>query len=75
VNLGNPVEMTVADIALVILRLTESSSRIEHKPLPVDDPKVRRPDIGRAQSLLAWNPQVALEEGLRSTIECFRELI
>jgi len=73
VNLGNPVEMTVVDIALVILRLTGSSSRIEHKPLPVDDPRMRRPDIGRAQSLLAWTPQVELEEGLRSTIQYFRE--
>jgi dTDP-glucose 4,6-dehydratase len=73
VNLGNPVEMTVAEIAQVIVRLTESSSRIEHKPLPVDDPKVRRPDIGRAQNLLGWTPQVELEEGLRRTIQYFRK--
>ena len=73
VNLGNPVEMTVADIALVILRLTGSSSRIEHMTLPVDDPKVRRPDISRAQRLLDWNPQVRLEDGLRNTIQYFRD--
>jgi len=73
VNLGNPVEMTVADIARMILRLTGSSSRIVHKPLPVDDPKVRRPDIARAQNLLCWIPQVSLEDGLRKTIEHFRQ--
>jgi len=73
VNLGNPVEMTVADIAQVIRRLTGSSSPIEHKPLPVDDPKVRRPDISRAQGMLGWTPHVGLEEGLRSTIKYFRE--
>lgn len=73
VNLGNPLEMSVADIAQVILRLTGSSSRIEHKPLPVDDPKVRRPDIARAQRLLGWTPQVSLEDGLSSTIQYFRE--
>ena len=73
VNLGNPMEMTVADIAQVVLRLTGSSSSIEHKPLPVDDPRVRRPDIGRAQRLLGWSPLVSLEEGLGNTIRCFRE--
>jgi dTDP-glucose 4,6-dehydratase len=73
VNLGNPVEMTVSDIAQVILRLTGSSSRIEHQPLPVDDPKVRRPDIARAQKLLGWTPQVSLEQGLRNTIKYLRE--
>jgi nucleoside-diphosphate-sugar epimerase len=75
VNLGNPVEMTVADIARVILRLTGSSSHIEHKLLPVDDPKVRRPDIARAQRLLDWSPQVALEEGLCNTIRYFRDTV
>jgi dTDP-glucose 4,6-dehydratase len=73
VNLGNPVELTVAGIAQVILRLTGSSSRIEHMALPVDDPKMRRPDIGRARSLLGWIPQVGLEEGLRHTIQYFRD--
>ena len=73
INLGNPVELTVAGIAQVILRLTGSSSRIQHMPLPVDDPKMRRPDIGRAQSLLGWIPQVSLEEGLRHTIQYFRD--
>jgi dTDP-glucose 4,6-dehydratase len=73
VNLGNPVEMTVADIARIILQLTGSLSHIEQKPLPVDDPKVRRPDIARAHSLLAWTPQIELEEGLLRTIQYFRE--
>jgi dTDP-glucose 4,6-dehydratase len=74
VNLGNSAEMTVADIAQVILRLTGSRSSIEHQPLPVDDPKVRRPDITRAQSLLGWTPRVGLEEGLVSTISHFRQV-
>jgi dTDP-glucose 4,6-dehydratase len=73
VNLGNPAEMTIADIAQVILRLTASRSNIERKPLPVDDPKVRRPDIGRAQKLLRWTPRVSLEDGLCNTIQHFRE--
>ena len=75
VNLGNPLETTVADIARAILRLTESSSRIEHRPLPVDDPRMRQPDISRARRLLGWMPQVSLEEGLRNTIQYFRDTL
>jgi dTDP-glucose 4,6-dehydratase len=75
VNLGNPLEMTVAEIARVILRLTGSSSRIEHRPLPVDDPRMRQPDISRARRLLGWMPQVSLEEGLRNTIQYFRDTL
>lgn len=75
VNLGNPAEMTVADIAQVILRLTGSCSRIEHKPLPADDPKVRRPDITRAKRLLTWSPEVSLEDGLVETIDYFRGVV
>ena len=72
VNLGNPDEMTVAGIAEQIIRLTGSSSRIVHEPLPVDDPKVRQPDIGRARKVLDWEPRVSLAEGLTETIAWFR---
>ena len=72
VNIGNPHELTVMEIARKVLSLTASSSKIVHEPLPQDDPKVRRPDITRAQKLLGWNPTIALEEGLRRTIDYFR---
>ena len=75
VNIGNPTEMTIAQIAKEIIRLTESSSRIVYHDLPVDDPKVRQPDITRARKLLQWEPQVSLVEGLTRTIEYFREKI
>lgn len=73
VNLGNPSEMTVLGLARAIIDATGSPSRIVHKPLPVDDPKVRQPDITRARAELGWEPIVPLEEGLRSTIAYFRE--
>lgn len=75
VNIGNPHELTVMDIARLVLMLTGSESRIEHKPLPVDDPKVRRPDIRRAKTLLRWEPRVSLEDGLSKTIEHFRKVV
>jgi dTDP-glucose 4,6-dehydratase len=75
VNIGNPRELTVKQIAELVLKLTGSSSKIEHKPLPADDPKVRRPDIRRAKMLLEWEPQVELEDGLRKTIEYFRQIV
>jgi dTDP-glucose 4,6-dehydratase len=74
VNLGNPTEMSIVETAALILRLTRSSSRIAHHPLPVDDPKCRRPDISRARRLLTWEPCVSLEEGLDRTIHYFRSL-
>jgi dTDP-glucose 4,6-dehydratase len=74
VNLGNPGEFTVRELADLVLRLTGSSSPIVFQPLPVDDPKQRRPDITRARRLLGWEPAVKLEDGLRRTIEHFREL-
>jgi dTDP-glucose 4,6-dehydratase len=71
VNIGNPEEFTVQELATMVLDLTGASSRIERRPLPVDDPKVRRPDITRARELLGWSPRVPLREGLRLTIEWF----
>ncbi len=72
VNLGNPAEMTVEDLARKILELTGSASKIIHRPLPVDDPRVRRPDISRAQKVLGWSPEVDVDTGLGATIEDFR---
>ena len=72
VNIGNPAEMTIRRIADAILAATGSRSRVVHKPLPTDDPKVRQPDITRARTLLGWEPRVSLAEGLRATIEYFR---
>lgn len=71
VNIGNPNEMTIMDFATIICRLTGKPNNIEFKPLPVDDPKVRQPNIGRARRLLSWEPKVGLEEGLSRTIEYF----
>ena len=75
VNIGNPRELTVMEIAKLVLSLTGSRSVIEHQPLPVDDPKVRRPDIRRAKLLLDWEPKVQLEDGLQKTIEYFRKVL
>jgi dTDP-glucose 4,6-dehydratase len=74
VNLGNPQEMTILEFAEHIRRLTETKSLIVYKPLPQDDPKQRKPDIGKAQRLLGWQPRVTLEEGLRQTIDYFRQV-
>jgi dTDP-glucose 4,6-dehydratase len=71
VNLGNPEEMSIRALAEKIVALTGSSSRIVERPLPVDDPKVRQPDITRARTLLDWEPQVALDEGLDRTLAYF----
>jgi nucleoside-diphosphate-sugar epimerase len=72
VNIGNPREMTLLELAKQILRSSGSQSEITFRPLPTDDPKVRQPDIARARRLLGWEPQVDVEEGLRRTIEWFR---
>ena len=68
VNIGNPTEMTITQIAERIIAMTNSSSRIVHRPLPEDDPKVRQPDITRARDLLGWAPTVELDDGLARTI-------
>ncbi|MCL4821899.1 MAG: SDR family oxidoreductase [Vicinamibacteria bacterium] len=73
VNVGNPVEMTIRQLAETIISITGSSSRIVTRPLPMDDPKVRQPDITRARAILGWEPKVALREGLEPTIAYFRE--
>jgi dTDP-glucose 4,6-dehydratase len=72
VNLGNPNEVSILDFAKEILKLSGSNSRIEFKPLPQDDPKVRRPDITRAHSLLGWEPKVERHDGMRQTMDYFR---
>jgi UDP-glucuronate decarboxylase len=75
VNLGNPIEMTMSELAQLIISLTGSRSRIEYRPLPKDDPRQRRPDISRARELLHWTPKVAVEEGLNRTIAYFDNLL
>jgi dTDP-glucose 4,6-dehydratase len=75
VNLGNPLEMTIAQFAEQILALTGSRSSLIRQPLPEDDPKQRRPDIAKARRVLGWEPVVGLEEGLRQTVEYFRGLV
>src|SRR6185436_17990692 len=72
VNIGNPSEMTILQFAHGVIAATGSQSRIEFQPLPVDDPKVRQPDISKAKRLLGWEPKVKLEEGLRRTLAYFR---
>ena len=75
INLGNPVEVTVAEIAELVVAITGSRSRIEHRPLPQDDPRQRCPDIGKARELLHWTPKIDLEQGLARTIAYFDRLL
>jgi dTDP-glucose 4,6-dehydratase len=75
VNIGNPQEMTIEEIARAIIRLTGSKSRLVYRPLPEDDPKVRQPDITRARTLLGWEPKIGLEEGLTKTLDYFRKKV
>lgn len=74
VNIGSPREFTVAELAEIVLEVTGSASSVRHLPLPVDDPKRRRPDTTRAEELLGWRPSVALREGVRRTVEYFGSL-
>ncbi|MCA9484996.1 MAG: GDP-mannose 4,6-dehydratase, partial [Nitrospina sp.] len=73
VNIGNPAEMTLLEMAEKVLQVTGSKSTIEFKSLPVDDPKVRRPDISRARETLDWQPQVELETGIQTTLHYFKQ--
>jgi UDP-glucuronate decarboxylase len=75
INLGNPVEFTIAELAHTIIGLTGSRSKLKHQPLPPDDPKQRRPDISKAQAYLDWSPKVHLYEGLNRTIPYFEKLL
>ncbi|HEY1769228.1 MAG TPA: UDP-glucuronic acid decarboxylase family protein [Chthoniobacterales bacterium] len=72
VNIGNPREMTIKQFAEEIIRITGAKNGIDHRPLPVDDPKVRQPDISRARDILGWEPKVDFDEGIRKTIDYFR---
>jgi len=75
INIGNPTEHSILEIARMVIRLSGSKSGITFMPLPKDDPKVRCPDISKAKALLGWQPEVTLEEGLRRTIRAYRELL
>ena len=75
VNVGNPREMTIKQFGEEIIRITGAKSRIDYKPLPVDDPKVRQPDISRAKKILGWEPKVEFDEGIKKTIEYFRNAL
>ncbi len=75
VNIGNPYEMKVRELAELVLELTGSNSQIVYKPLPIDDPKVRQPDISKAKAELDWEPEVQLKDGLTQTIEYFKTVI
>jgi UDP-glucuronate decarboxylase len=75
INLGNPGEFTMRELAETIIDLTGSPSRIVHMPLPIDDPKQRRPDISKADELLGWAPTIRLREGLTRTIDYFERLL
>jgi UDP-glucuronate decarboxylase len=73
VNMGNPVEFTILELAQKVVELTGSKSKIESKPLPSDDPRQRQPDIALAQEKLDWAPKIALADGLPMTIDYFRQ--
>jgi nucleoside-diphosphate-sugar epimerase len=75
VNLGNPEELTVSELAELVRSSIGSSSRLAHKPLPSDDPVRRRPDISKARQVLGWWPQIPVRDGLRATVEHFRRLL
>ena len=75
VNIGNPEEITVLQLAKEMLALTGSKSKIIFKPLPVDDPKIRQPDISKAKKMLGWEPKISREEGLRKTLLYFKDML
>jgi UDP-glucuronate decarboxylase len=75
VNIGNPIENTMIELAEKVIVATKSSSKLQHVELPKDDPKQRCPDISKAKRLLDWSPRVPLEQGLKQTIEYYRQLL
>src|SRR6266700_8119292 len=75
INLGNPNEFSMRELAELVVSLTGSRSKIEYRPLPTDDPRQRQPDISRAQKTLGWEPKVQLEEGLEKTVAYFHDLL
>ncbi|MGA2911187.1 MAG: UDP-glucuronic acid decarboxylase family protein [Candidatus Levyibacteriota bacterium] len=75
INLGNPNEKTILELAEIIKRIAKSSSQVSFEPLPEDDPKIRKPDISKAKKLLDWEPKVNIEEGLTKTIQYFKEIV
>ena len=74
-NIGNPGEFTMLELAELVLEMTSSSSKVEYRPLPIDDPKVRKPDITIARAVLGWEPKVPLRDGLVKTVAYFREAV
>lgn len=75
VNIGNPRELTILEFAKLILKITDSKSQIEYRPLPEDDPKTRQPDITRAKEILGWEPRIPVEEGIQTTVDWYRGLM
>lgn len=75
INLGNPKNFTILELAEVVLEVTNSQSKIDFQSLPLDDPKQRKPDISLAKSLLGWSPKVELRDGVAATTEYFREIL
>jgi UDP-glucuronate decarboxylase len=75
INVGNPGEFTMIELAENVLRLTKSRSKLVRMPLPADDPKQRKPDITKAKTVLGWEPKVQLEDGLKETIAYFKKLL
>jgi UDP-glucuronate decarboxylase len=75
INIGNPAEFSIRDLATMVIELTGTRSKIVQRPMPENDPKQRQPDISRAQQVLSWNPRTALKEGLTRTIAYFEKLL
>jgi UDP-glucuronate decarboxylase len=75
VNIGNPTELTMLELAETVLKLVGGKSKLEFKPLPSDDPKQRRPDISLAKEKLGWEPRVPVEDGLKRTVNYFRSVL
>jgi len=75
VNIGNPIEFSMIELAELVLRFTNSKSKVSYKPLPQDDPRQRKPDIQLAKTALGWEPKVTLEEGLRETVSYFKKIL